>query len=69
MALSKSKNQLETFYCLCSELSYQEILQRQKNRPLEFSEFLDEHTGCNKGCGSCIENLHTYLAENGCLIE
>jgi NAD(P)H-nitrite reductase large subunit len=36
---------------------------------LDFHRFLDEHTNCNKGCGSCIENLHAYLSEAGCLIE
>ncbi|HSW93544.1 MAG TPA: (2Fe-2S)-binding protein [Gammaproteobacteria bacterium] len=69
MASSGRYKQLETFYCLCSESGYQEILQRQKNHPLAFHQFLEEHTRCHTGCGSCIENLHTYLAEAGCLIE
>lgn len=60
---------LSTFYCFCSEASYVEILDKQKSNPLEFTEFLNEHTKCTLGCGSCIENLREYLTATGNFIE
>jgi bacterioferritin-associated ferredoxin len=69
MELTSSKQQLETFYCFCSEMSNQEILQKQKENPLDFIQFLEQHTSCNKGCGSCVGDLYTYLSDTNCLIE
>jgi bacterioferritin-associated ferredoxin len=60
---------LGTFYCFCSEKSHKEILEAQQSNPLKFSDFLDEYTKCNQGCGSCIENLRVYLEETGNYIE
>jgi len=60
---------LATSYCLCSAMSYEKMLNKQKQNPLIFTEFIDQYTDCNRGCGSCIENLYTYLSENKLLIE
>jgi hypothetical protein len=60
---------LSTFYCLCSAMSYADLLDKQKNKPLEFKKFIDQYTNCNQGCGSCIDNLYNYLSENRLLIE
>lgn len=69
MVLNASQSQLANFYCFCSEMKYENILEKQKNNPLAFTRFIDEHTSCNQGCGSCIENLYIYLAESNLLIE
>jgi len=67
---SKDPNLTSTsFYCLCSAMSYEEILTKQKNNPLEFTKFIDQYTDCNRGCGSCIDNLYKCLTENHLLIE
>jgi hypothetical protein len=58
-----------TFYCLCSAMSYEEMLKKQKDIPLKFAKFIDQYTDCNRGCGSCIDSLHKYLLENCLLIE
>lgn len=63
------KSHLETFYCFCTEMSYQEILKNQITHPLEFKQFINEYTRCNQGCGSCVENLYAYLTETNLLIE
>ncbi len=49
-------------YCLCSDAMFEEILERQKQRPLPFQGVLENYTGCLKGCGSCIERLRGYFA-------
>lgn len=44
-------------YCLCSNASFDEILERQRNEPLSCLEMIQRHTACTKGCGSCIDAL------------
>lgn len=44
-------------YCLCSNASFDEILERQRDEPLCGKEMIERHTGCTKGCGSCIDAL------------
>jgi bacterioferritin-associated ferredoxin len=44
-------------YCLCSNASFDEIFDRQRNAPLPCKEMIERHTGCAKGCGSCIDAL------------
>ena len=44
-------------YCLCSNASFDEILDRQRHEPLSRDEMIERHTGCAKGCGSCVDAL------------
>lgn len=44
-------------YCLCSNASFDEILERQRDEPLPGKEMIERHTGCANGCGSCIDAL------------
>lgn len=44
-------------YCLCSNASFEEIFNRQRSEPLPRQDMIDRHTGCTKGCGSCIDEL------------
>lgn len=44
-------------YCLCTNASFDEILERQRHEPLPSREMIECHTGCAKGCGSCIDAL------------
>jgi bacterioferritin-associated ferredoxin len=44
-------------YCLCSNASFDEILDRQRNAPLPSKEMIEQYTGCAKGCGTCISAL------------
>jgi bacterioferritin-associated ferredoxin len=68
MVLRNLPSQWSTCFCFCSEMSYEDILEKQKNTPLKFKEFLDEYTRCNQGCGSCIDNFYSYLTETNLLI-
>jgi bacterioferritin-associated ferredoxin len=36
---------------------FDEIFERQRNEPLHRLEMIERHTGCTKGCGSCIDAL------------
>ena len=54
-----------SFYCLCSNLSFNEILEKQKICQLPFKELLEQHTRCSKGCGSCVDKLQIYLQSSG----
>ncbi len=69
MVVDDSPSQLANFYCFCSEMKYENILEKQKNNPLTFMQFINEYTNCNHGCGSCIDNLYAYLAESNLLID
>ena len=69
MLSSESIANLHTPYCLCSDMSYEDILTKQKNHPLQFKKFIDQYTDCNQGCGSCIDNLYMYLSKHKLLIE
>jgi len=44
-------------YCLCSNSSFDDILERQRVAPLPRTEMINRHTGCAQGCGSCIDAL------------
>lgn len=44
-------------YCLCSNSSFDDILERQRIEPLSRAEMIERHTGCAQGCGSCIDAL------------
>lgn len=44
-------------YCICSNASFDEILERQRHQPLPRDEMIERHTGCTKGCGSCVDAL------------
>ena len=69
MTLRNKPSPFATFYCFCSEMSYQDMLEKQKKNPLTFNNFIDKYTHCNQGCGSCIENLYIYLSETNLLID
>jgi NAD(P)H-nitrite reductase large subunit len=48
-------------YCLCSELSYGDIMEKQRAEPLPFEDFLETYTKCNDGCGGCVPKLERLL--------
>lgn len=59
------KNSKKSFYCICSNLNFEEISNLQKSVSLPFPKLISTHTRCNEGCGSCIERIGTYLEERG----
>jgi hypothetical protein len=44
-------------YCICSNCSFDDILQKQAEGPLPRDEMIECYTSCNQGCGSCIDAL------------
>lgn len=48
-------------YCICSNLSFDGIVKKQRAHPLPFQDMLARYTSCQQGCGSCIESLREYL--------
>lgn len=44
-------------YCLCSNLSFDAILERQRSQPLPLPQMLERHTSCLSGCRSCVNSL------------
>ena len=56
-------------YCCCSAATFQEILERQRAKPLPFMDLLMVHAGCGSGCGSCIDDLEAYLRSHDAYIE
>jgi hypothetical protein len=45
-------------FCLCSNSSFQQIIERQEFAPMEtFDEMIEAYTSCKEGCGTCIEKL------------
>jgi NAD(P)H-nitrite reductase large subunit len=44
-------------YCLCSDSSFDTILERQRTKPLPRELMIEQYTGCSKGCGTCIPAL------------
>lgn len=57
-----------SFYCLCSDSSFDDILEKQREASLTFQELLEKHTHCLEGCGSCIGKLQSYLISAGSFI-
>ncbi|PUA28234.1 MAG: hypothetical protein B0W54_17310 [Cellvibrio sp. 79] len=57
-------------YCLCSNKSFDEIIEKQANARLPLNEFFQTFTSCTTtGCGSCVELLTAELADNDLLIH
>ena len=56
-------------YCLCSNKSFEEIIEQQRENPLPFLQLVEIYTSCNKGCGTCIIRLYEKLSTLGLLIE
>lgn len=50
-----------SFYCICSNLSFDDIANLQRQSNLSFLELISTATRCQEGCGSCIEKLRDYL--------
>jgi hypothetical protein len=44
-------------YCLCSNKSFDEILELQEANPVSADEMIAKYTECLGGCGSCINAL------------
>jgi bacterioferritin-associated ferredoxin len=44
-------------YCLCSNKSFDEILELQEANPVSPDEMIAKYTDCLGGCGSCINAL------------
>jgi hypothetical protein len=44
-------------YCMCSDASFDDILERQRVRPLPREAMIEQYTGCVAGCGTCIPAL------------
>jgi bacterioferritin-associated ferredoxin len=44
-------------FCICSNSSFDEILELQRDKPLSRENMIAQYTGCSKGCGSCIAAL------------
>lgn len=57
LAILVLRQEDESMYCLCSNKSFDEVLELQRLAPLPFDEMLKEYTFCCTGCGSCIEEL------------
>lgn len=51
------------YYCFCSDMSYEQIISRQIERPLPPHEAVDRYTSCGEGCGTCIAILHDILLQ------
>lgn len=56
-AISVDTYTSENMFCICSQLSLDDILKRQLEEPLPFSEMIEFYTSCRTGCGSCIPTL------------
>lgn len=62
--------------CICSNISFEELLDIARSAPCDFEE-LQRRTGCGEGCGTCIPYLlltletgitnHPILSESECL--
>lgn len=55
-------------YCICSNMSFNDIVLAQKKNPLPFDLAVDQYTGCNSGCGSCISELYVCFEREGLLL-
>jgi NAD(P)H-nitrite reductase large subunit len=64
-----ANNNNSSFYCICSNLTFDEIFDFQRTNNLPFLELINSHTRCNEGCGTCIEGLSNYLEAKKLLCE
>lgn len=56
-------------YCMCSDKSFDELIEQQSQSRLPLQKFFETFTECTTtGCGSCVEPLTAELASNDLLI-
>ncbi|RDS82301.1 hypothetical protein DWU98_09760 [Dyella monticola] len=55
-------------YCICSNKSLDDIVLAQKAKALPFEQAIDQYTGCNGGCGSCISEIYALFDREGILV-
>lgn len=53
-------------YCLCSDESHDDIMEKQRLNPLPFERMIETYTGCAQGCGSCIPELRERFEVECC---